>query len=235
MLILLLLLLLTIPAGADTPTERELQRQLDTALAKIAAQSSTQTQRTQAADLAAQNVASASDLAAVNVAKVAQTAQANAALAATAAAVTLSSQQAAERSNMALLITQVSGFMAVLAGFLYKSFTEGRDRRWSLEDARIARAELHEHQTTVLRNLDEVKGEAHAANVAVGETRATIEVLEKNTNSIKDALVKATADISFAAGLKRGKESKSPTAEAPDTDRVWPTEKQYEEPEEHSG
>ena len=39
------------------------------------------------------------------------------------------------------------------------------------------------------------------------DSRAMIERLEKNTNSIKDALVQTTADASYAKGLKAGTEA----------------------------
>lgn len=42
------------------------------------------------------------------------------------------------------------------------------------------------------------------AVAGVVETRATIATLEKNTNSIKDDLVKVTGEAAFAKGLKQG-------------------------------
>lgn len=43
-----------------------------------------------------------------------------------------------------------------------------------------------------------------STRVAAVETQATIVTLEKNTNSMKDALVKVTAESEFAKGLKLG-------------------------------
>jgi len=37
------------------------------------------------------------------------------------------------------------------------------------------------------------------------QTRSDIRTLEKNTNSIKDALVKATGDAAHGAGLEQGR------------------------------
>lgn len=40
----------------------------------------------------------------------------------------------------------------------------------------------------------------------IWKAKGVIKTLEKNTNSIKDALVKTTGDAEFAKGLKQGKE-----------------------------
>jgi len=128
---------------------------LTAALAKLTAQDSAQTarasiasqsasaQRSDASTAAATNAASASDAA---------------------AAPTLSAQIAALHGVM---ITQVGGFLALLAGFLYKGWTESRDRRWAKQDevelAAVKKAELLAHQQIVIRKLDEVKTEANAA------------------------------------------------------------------------
>jgi len=54
------------------------------------------------------------------------------------------------------MITQSFGFLAVVAGLLWKGYTEARDRRWALEDQRT-------HQKDVIDKLGQVKDEAHAA------------------------------------------------------------------------
>ncbi len=117
---------------------------LTAALAKLTQQGAAHArqatlQRSGASDAASANAASASDTAAANAASAQATAQANAVIAqqsaTSAAAAALAAQQATEHSNTALLITQVSGFLAVLAGFLYKGWTEARDHRWAQEEA----------------------------------------------------------------------------------------------------
>jgi hypothetical protein len=40
----------------------------------------------------------------------------------------------------------------------------------------------------------------------ISETRQAMQTLEKQTNSIKDALVKVTGEAEFAKGLKQGHE-----------------------------
>jgi len=131
---------------------------LTAALAKLTAQDSAQTarasiasqsasaQRSDASTAAATNAASASDAA---------------------AAATLSAQIAAQHGVYTVMITQVGGFLALLAGFLYKGWTESRDRRWAKQDevelAAVKKAELLAHQQIVIRKLDEVKTEANAA------------------------------------------------------------------------
>lgn len=45
---------------------------------------------------------------------------------------------------------------------------------------------------------------ARRNTTAIHETKEAVVTLEKNTNSIKDALVKATADAKFAEGVKAG-------------------------------
>lgn len=51
----------------------------------------------------------------------------------------------------------------------------------------------------------------------IAQTKATIITLEENTNSIKDALVKVTAESEFARGLKMGIEAKTASASLGDT------------------
>ena len=46
-----------------------------------------------------------------------------------------------------------------------------------------------------------------ATQASVESQKGTISVLEKNTNSIKDALVKVTGESEFAKGLKLGSEA----------------------------
>lgn len=46
-----------------------------------------------------------------------------------------------------------------------------------------------------------------ATKVSVDSQKSTIAALEKNTNSIKDALVKVTAESEFAKGLKLGSDA----------------------------
>jgi hypothetical protein len=62
----------------------------------------------------------------------------------------------ARAQNVALMITQAFGFLAVLVGLLWKGYSEARDRRWALEDVR-------DHQKDVIEKLGQVKDEAHAA------------------------------------------------------------------------
>lgn len=56
--------------------------------------------------------------------------------------------------------------------------------------------------TTLL--VTRMQTELLRTKAAVVETQAAIVTLEKNTNSIKDALVKVTAEAEFAKGLKAG-------------------------------
>jgi hypothetical protein len=79
-------------------------------------------------------------------------------------------QRTGDRNNQAFMISQIFVFLAVIAGFLFKAFTDQRDRRWHLEDAAkrdqdaIAKARLViENHESVLEKLGEVKQEAHSA------------------------------------------------------------------------
>lgn len=50
--------------------------------------------------------------------------------------------------------------------------------------------------------LNNVLGRRNARNIA--ETKVAMVTLEKQTNSMKDALVKVTGESEFAKGLKQG-------------------------------
>ena len=65
-------------------------------------------------------------------------------------------QRSSDRATLELLITQVFVFFGGLAAFFYKSWTDGRERRWAKEDAVT-------HQKDMLAKLGEVKQEAHNA------------------------------------------------------------------------
>jgi hypothetical protein len=73
-----------------------------------------------------------------------------------AAAAAAGASATTQSQNIALMITQAFGFLAVLVGLLWKGYTEGRDRRWAKEDAAT-------HQAAVLDKLGEVQTEAHNA------------------------------------------------------------------------
>jgi hypothetical protein len=55
---------------------------------------------------------------------------------------------------------------------------------------------------TLLGVLNNILGHRNGQHIA--ETAAHMELLEKNTNSIKDALVKVTGEKAYAEGLKAG-------------------------------
>jgi len=73
----------------------------------------------------------------------------------------------ARAQNVALMITQAFGFLAVLAGLLWKGYSESRDRRWAREDAQS------NHQS-VIETLGQVKDEAHAAYKEANTVNAKI-------------------------------------------------------------
>jgi hypothetical protein len=54
------------------------------------------------------------------------------------------------------------------------------------------------------RNHEITQAKLKEVSAAVVETKSTVAVLEKNTNSIKDALVKVTGEKFFAEGIKQG-------------------------------
>jgi len=62
----------------------------------------------------------------------------------------------------------------------------------------------------IINNLLARRNSAQLAEQSghIADSKDAIELLEKNTNSIKDALVKVTAEAEFAKGLKLGQESK---------------------------
>ena len=64
-----------------------------------------------------------------------------------------------------------------------------------------------EQLATQGEQLATVKAAAVQTQADVAEARETITVLEKNTNSIKDALVKVTGEEALARGRKEGAES----------------------------
>ena len=115
----------------------------------------------------------------------------------------------------ALLCTNVFGFLSLLMTTFFKLWQDSRQRRWDLEDRRRIDDESKArdlatatHRTQELARLAEVKDTAATTAEGVKKTQEIIEVLEKNTNSIKDALVKTTGDAAYAQGLKDGVEKK---------------------------
>jgi hypothetical protein len=62
----------------------------------------------------------------------------------------------ARAQNVALMITQAFGFLAVLTGLFWKGYTETRDRRWAREDTLA-------HQKEMLLGLGQAKDAAQAA------------------------------------------------------------------------
>lgn len=153
--VFLLLVCCTPLAWADAASEAALRAQLAAA---------------QAALVQAQaNAAGAGVVAANQDSRLAQ--QTATAAAAAAAAATTNSQ------NTALLITQVFGFLAVLAGFLYKGFTDTRDRRWAREDAEKRDSAAAAHRGDVLAKLADVKTEASNAYREANNINAKIEAI----------------------------------------------------------
>ena len=65
----------------------------------------------------------------------------------------------------------------------------------------------------VLGFLNNRMGQRNAAHIE--ETKAAVVTLEKNTNSIKDELVRVTGQAEFAKGLKQGTETQADQATAP--------------------
>lgn len=62
----------------------------------------------------------------------------------------------ARQQNYSILLTQIFGFLVVLAGIIFKVYTDKRDRRWALEDA----ARKHD---VVVEKMEEIKGDAQKA------------------------------------------------------------------------
>ena len=84
--------------------------------------------------------------------------------------------------GMAMIIVQLIATMGVLVGVVYSTWSASHEHKWAHE-ARISA------QTMAL------------------ETYKAMLLLEKNTNSIKDALVKVTREAAYAEGLKDGGEN----------------------------
>lgn len=154
-----LLLVCTSLAWADAATEAALRAELAAAQASLA--------QAQAKTAGAGVVAANQD---------SRPAQQTAA-AAGAAAAAAASDATANSQNTALLITQVFGFLAVLAGFLYKAFTDARDRRWAHEDAEKRESAAVAHRGDVLAKLSEVKTEASNAYREANNINAKIEAI----------------------------------------------------------
>ena len=114
------------------------------------------TGRLNATDVANSNAASAELTAQSNAAIASQTALKAAVDSAASRAAIEQIQKSSDRATLELLITQVFVFFGGLAAFFYKSWTDGRERRWAKEDA-VA------HQKDMLTKLGEVKQEAHNA------------------------------------------------------------------------
>jgi hypothetical protein len=98
-------------------------------------------------------------------------------------------EKATANSHFWLFMSQ----MAVLGAVVMKFWDDGRKRRWEHEDL-----------------TKKVVAVGASIGAAVSQTNVVIQELEKNTNSIKDALVKATGEAEFAKGLKQGTESAQP-------------------------
>ena len=154
-----LLFVCTSLAWADAATEAALRAELAAAQASLA--------QAQAKTAGAGVVAAAQD------SRLAQ----QAATAAAAGAAAAASDATTSSQNAALLITQVSGFLAVLAGFLYKAFTDARDRRWAREDAEKRESAAVAHRGDVLTKLSEVKTEASNACREANNINAKIEAI----------------------------------------------------------
>lgn len=69
----------------------------------------------------------------------------------------------------------------------------GAKALWSL----IADGRRHRENVRITKNLDE----------KLSKTQESVDILEKNTNSIKDALVKVTGEKEYSRGLKDGEAS----------------------------
>lgn len=189
MLTKLLLSLVAVSAlYGDSKSEAALKAQLDAAqaslvqaakeratlaatLAKLNAEGATRS----ASAAAVSNLASANAQAAQTTAEtngsLAQKAATDASAAATAASVAAASAAAAAATaaatarsqNTALMITQVFGFLAVLSGFLFKAYTDARDRRWARKDAEDREKRSLDHRTLELAAIAEVGESAKQA------------------------------------------------------------------------
>jgi len=81
--------------------------------------------------------------------------------------------------GIAMIVAQFLVLVGVVASLVHSALSASREHKWA-EEARI---------------------KAHAMAF---ETYKMILLLEKNTNSIKDALVKVTGEKAYAEGLKDG-------------------------------
>ena len=115
-------------------------------------------------------------------------------------------QKTNDKSTQTLLITQFFGFLVVLVGLLYKGWGDSRARRWAREDEAIKEKTANDHRIDMVAQLSAVKTAADVAAQSIVETKTSLKQLEKNTDGIKDALVKKTAEAEYAKGLKAGTE-----------------------------
>jgi hypothetical protein len=105
-----------------------------------------------------------------------------AALAASTAAM-VAQQQASKfnTTSMTMVFVQLLVLFGILAGFVNGALRENRRHKWAVQEA---------------KNTFEM----------AKSTQKTMNALEINTNSIKDALVKVTGEKAYAEGLKDGVE-----------------------------
>ena len=108
-----------------------------------------------------------------------------------AAAATIAQEQASKfnANAMAIVWVQLLVLVGMVAGFINSGLVASRTHKWA------------------------VKAEEKSA-AALAATHTTMQALEKNTNSIKDALVATTAKEAFARGVKQGKTGDEAQSEA---------------------
>jgi hypothetical protein len=212
---LLLVALLSCSLFGQSAKEKALQAQLDAAHAALDAS-------TRAADQLAQELAKANAAAVAKAAMAARAGKNDAATVAAAAAdaaadaataqiIATANGEAARKAaqdaallaqgaaataraqNIALMITQSFGFLAVVAGLLWKGYTEARDRRWALEDQRT-------HQKDVIDKLGQVKNEAHAAYKEANTVNAKIAAIGMQMKDNSPAVEPAPKSMWGAGG-----------------------------------
>jgi hypothetical protein len=103
------------------------------------------------------------------------------------AAATAQFQAAQLRSTtFGVIVVQLLVLIGLIAGFVHNAMMTKRNHRWQMEKTR-------------------------ASDDALQKQYAVIENLEKNTNSIKDALVVSTGKEAFARGVKAGEKKSQET------------------------
>lgn len=186
-LMLLYCLLVSVLTAGDKE-EQILRDQLAAAArekaALIAALAKAQAGTAKAADAATTNAASIQLTAESNAADARQAAIAAAAAAAATHVTAIEDRRAIDQGTNALMILQVSGFLTLLAGFLYKAYTDSRERRWALEDAQ----RKHEEQI---------------ASIKAGAKESTAAI--EHSNNLTQKLVDMRGDIALALADKKDK------------------------------